>query len=309
MAKKILKIGTRRSGLARAQSKCVADLMRAVWPGLELELVSFSTRGDRQGGPLAEVGGKGLFTAELEEALDAGLVDLAVHSAKDLPAEDPPGLIIAATPARHDPCDALVTTHPGLDNLPSGATVGTGSLRRSALLRRLRDDLKIVPLRGNVETRLGKVLGPKPELDATILAWAGLLRSGLAGRFAGNIHPLPAETFIPAAGQGTLAIQTQADNAEVTKLLAPLNDQATRESLQAERAFLRMLHAGCHSCIAAYIRPADTGWAGDAMLARPDGTDMKTVSAKARTAKETGETLAKKLLETVSLQENDFLEL
>jgi hydroxymethylbilane synthase len=255
-----------------------------------------STRGDCHAGPLDELGGKGLFTAELAQALGTGLVDMVVHSAKDLPAEDPPGLVIAATPIRADPRDALVTACPGLDELPPGAKVGTASPRRSALLRRLRDDLQILPLRGNVETRLAKAIGQTPELDAVVLARAGLLRSGLAGRFARNIHTLACETFIPAAGQGTLAIQTRADDAELIDLLGGLNDRATHEALAAERAFLRTLGASCHSCVAVYIRRAQMEWRGDAMFAHGDGSDMKLASVKSQSARAAGEILASKIL-------------
>ncbi|HAU36818.1 MAG TPA: hydroxymethylbilane synthase, partial [Phycisphaerales bacterium] len=208
---KTLRIGTRRSRLATAQATLVVDALRRAHPGLACELAPLLTRGDRRTGPLADAGGKGLFTAELEDALRAGRIHLAVHSAKDMPAEMPAGLVIAAVPDRADPRDALVSRD-GLApaDLPRGARVGTGSERRRVQLLALRDDLEIVALRGNVETRLSAALDG--ALDAVVLAMAGLERVGLAQEHATRVRPLDVATFLPAAGQGALAVQSQADS-------------------------------------------------------------------------------------------------
>ena len=196
-----IRIATRGSQLALAQTGQVAELIRQANPALRTELVAISTRGDRHAGPLAEVGGKGLFTRELEEALRAGTVDLAVHSAKDLPAEMESDFAIAAVPVRQDARDALASRSGPLAELPGGAAVGTGSLRRRAQLLAARPDLNVVPIRGNVETRLLKALGEQAELHAVVLAMAGLNRGGLADKYGDRLFPLDADQVIPAAGQ------------------------------------------------------------------------------------------------------------
>jgi hydroxymethylbilane synthase len=233
-----------------------------------------STRGDRHRGMLADAGGKGLFTRELEQALRSGRVHLAVHSAKDLPAVMAPEFAIVAVPPREDARDAVVSRRGGIDDLPPHASVGTGSLRRRAQVLALRADLRVRPVRGNVETRLGKAIGDRPELDAVVVAMAGLVRSGLAKAHASCIHPLETDRFIPAAGQGVLAVQALRDDPEVASLTAPLTDPRARQALEAERRVLRQVGADCHSCIAVHVAPQPEGWCGLAMVAWPDGSDL-----------------------------------
>ena len=283
--KKLL-IGTRKSHLAMTQSGMVAEAIRQAHEGLEVELVSMTTRGDRHRGPLWKAGGKGLFTRELEQALRDGSVQLAVHSAKDLPADMEPDFTIAAVPRRADPRDALVGRFDSLSGLRSDAVVGTGSPRRGAQLLALRDDLQIVPLRGNVETRMNEALADDAEMDAVVLAMAGLIRGGLAEARREVIHPLDAEDCIPAGGQGVLAIQAMADNAEAAELLAPLEDPASRAALVAERRVLHELGADCHSCVAIHLAPEQGQWRGRAMVARPDGSDMIRLECFSATADE-----------------------
>jgi hydroxymethylbilane synthase len=252
-----LRIATRQSSLALAQAELVADGLRAAWPDLEVKLVPVATEGDRRRDvSTGEIGGKGVFTAAVQEAVLAGRADVAVHSAKDLPAAQVPGLVLAAAPRRADPRDALATREPvgGLDELPRGAAVGTGSPRRVALLRWLRPDLEVVPLRGNVETRLHKARGG--ELDAVVLAMAGLRRLGIAdpddpedpgGGPAGPewIVPLDPEVFTPAPGQGALAVEARADDTRTLGLLSALTDPASWVALRGERAFLARLGGSC----------------------------------------------------------------
>ncbi len=289
---KSLRIGTRRSSLAVAQSNLVADEIRLHHPGIEVELVKIVTTGDRATGPLAAEGGKGLFTAQLELALRDGSIDLAVHSAKDVPIALEMDFAIAAVPERADARDALVSRY-GVDLslLCAGARVGTGSLRRRAQLLYLRDDLEIVPVRGNVETRLRKAIQDSDEaLDAVVLAMAGLIRSGLADEHADWIRPL--DDVIPAAGQGALAIETLVDNDQVAQVLAPLNHPPSHEALLAERAMLADLKADCHSCLAAYIAQVQGQWRASAMVARADGTDMVQFEECGKSAEEAGVNVA-----------------
>lgn len=259
MSKQALVLGTRGSKLALTQSEQIAALLRAAHPNLNVELQIITTKGDRiLDVALSAVGDKGLFVKEIETALLAGEVDLAVHSCKDMPSVLPDGLVLAAFPPRVDPRDVLVfpaqdgarlttaTTNP-LDLLPLGATVGTSSLRRACQLRALRPDLRILDVRGNVDTRLRKL--DEGEYDAIILAAAGLSRLGLSQRIS---QPLPPEVMLPAVAQGTLAIEARADDTETLSLLAFLDDPATRVAALAERAFLRRLEGGCQVPIAAH---------------------------------------------------------
>lgn len=296
MATTTIRIATRGSQLALAQTGQVAELIRQAHPGIATELVAISTRGDRLAGPLAQVGGKGLFTRELEDALRCGSVDLAVHSAKDLPAAMDGDFAIACVPVRQDPRDALAGRAGGLDELPFGATVGTGSPRRCAQLLALRADLHVVPIRGNVETRLKKAAGKAADMDAVVLAMAGLNRGGLAGPYEQHLHPLGIEQFIPAAGQGLLALQTLAERADLAQLLAPIQDPDSGASLEAERAVVRGLGAGCQSCLAIHVtRCGQEEWLGLAMAARLDGSDMLRLSCRADSADSVGRKLLKEL--------------
>jgi hydroxymethylbilane synthase len=238
-----LRLATRSSALALAQSRLVADGLRAAWPGLQVELVAVLTEGDRRRDlPTTALGGKGAFTAAVQQAVLDGRADLAVHSAKDLPAAQPQGLVLAAVPEREDPRDVLVGRHrlQGLDDLAGGARVGTGSPRRVALLRWLRPDLELVPLRGNVDSRVRKVHGG--ELDAVVLAAAGLRRLGLAEEAAAVLDP---ESFTPAPGQGCLAVEAREDDTATIGLLGALTHRPSRVALRGERAFVQRLGGSC----------------------------------------------------------------
>ncbi len=290
-----IRIGTRRSALAQAQAGTVADRLRAARPGARVEIVAMSTRGDRTPGPLRNTGGKGLFCAALEEALRAGRIDLAVHSAKDVPAELVPDMCIAAVPERADPRDALVCrVGGGPDELPVEPRVGTGSARRAAQFLLLRPDARILPLRGNVDTRLAKVLSEHAELDATVLAMAGLVRLGLGASEGNRIHPLDAWRFVPAAGQGALAVEARAGST-ACEWAAAIDESTARDALEAERSVLRAVGADCHSCVGVHLAPHSGGWRGVAMA-----TDAEErpghAEAHGRSARAVGEALADALV-------------
>jgi hydroxymethylbilane synthase len=243
-------IGTRGSTLARWQADHVAALLGAAYPDLAVKIEVITTRGDRVlDTPLPLIGGKGLFTAELEGALREGAVDLAVHSLKDLPTDDPPGLTVGAIPRRAAVHDALVSRggHT-LDSLPPGATVGTSSRRRAAQARHARPDLQVADIRGNVPTRIKKVEDANGPYDATLLAQAGLERLGQADRIS---EVLPLDRMLPAPGQGALGVQCR-DETDSLALLRPINHRPTRQAVAAERAFLAGLGGGCALPIAAY---------------------------------------------------------
>lgn len=242
----MIRLGTRASTLARAQAQIVADRLRA--RGVEVTLVPMRTEGDRRPARLAELGGKGLFVRDLEAALAAGRIDAAAHSLKDLPAEQPEGLVLAAFLEREDPRDVLVTrAGRGLDALPRGAVVGTASLRRQALLLASRPDLTVVAVRGNVDTRLARLA--RGEWDGLVLAAAGLHRLGLAPEHAEVLLP---DVFVPAVGQGILTVETRADDDGTRAAVAALDDRPTRLCALAERACLRRLGATCATPVAAH---------------------------------------------------------
>ncbi|MEK7353251.1 MAG: hydroxymethylbilane synthase, partial [Chloroflexota bacterium] len=246
MAQKII-VGTRGSKLAMVQTELVAARLRAANPGIEVSISRIVTKGDtNHNAPLELVAGEGIFVKELEEALLEGQIDLAVHSLKDMPTQLPKGLCLSAVMERVNPGDVLVTKGQKLAELPSGASIGTGSLRRAAQLTAYRPDLKVVSIRGNVDTRLGKVTSG--ELDGVILAAAGLNRLGWEDRIT---EYLPIEHFLPAVGQGVLAIEGRSDEKGCSKIAAPLNHLPTWQSITAERAFLRTLAGGCQAPIAA----------------------------------------------------------
>lgn len=246
-----IRLGTRGSPLALRQAALVADRIRGQAPDRAVEIVPMKTSGDRLAQvSLGEFGGKGLFVKELEEALLAGRVDIAVHSLKDMPAELPEGLCLAAFPPRDDPRDVLVTrAGGGIADVPDGATVGTSSLRRRVLLLSVRPDLRIEAIRGNVDTRLAKLSAGM--WDAIVVAAAGLARLGLT---PANARPLAPAEFVPAVGQGILAIEARSADREVRTLLAAVDDAATRAQADAERAFLRQLGASCHTPVAAHAQ-------------------------------------------------------
>ncbi|MBL0230028.1 MAG: hydroxymethylbilane synthase [Moraxellaceae bacterium] len=244
---KTLRIATRKSPLALWQAEYVKANLLKHHPHLKIELVTFTTQGDKiLDVPLAKIGGKGLFVKELESAMLAGEADLAVHSMKDVPMEYPEGLAITTICEREDPTDAFVSNNfATFDDLPQGAIVGTSSLRRQCQLRALRPDLVIRDLRGNVGTRLGRL--DNNEYDAIILASAGLKRLGLETRLRQQLTQL-----LPAVGQGAVGIETRINDTELHKLLAPLHHPQTALCVQAERAMNRRLQGGCQVPIAGY---------------------------------------------------------
>ena len=265
-----VRIGTRGSRLARWQAEWVADRLRALHPGLTVALVEIKTQGDRdRNSPLSAIGGLGLFTKEIQRALVERGVDLAVHSLKDLPTQGPEELTLGAVPPREDSADALIAPRArSLDALPDGARVGTGSLRRRAQLLHLRSDLRVVEVRGNVETRLNQAL--QGQLDAVVLAEAGLRRLALDRHVTERLGP---PRFLPAVGQGALGIECRADDAGTRALLAPLDDPATRRAVLAERQALAELEGGCMIPMAAWARVTPDGLTLDAAVFDPDGRE------------------------------------
>ena len=261
-------IGTRGSALAVAQSELVAAALVARHPGLLVRTVRITTTGDRVlDQPLSDLGGKGLFVGEIEEALRAGRIDLAVHSAKDLPTEPPPDLELAAFPARADIRDVLVSrAGVPLDALPPGARVGTSSPRRACQIAARRPDLLALPIRGNVDTRLRK-LGAG-EFDALVLAAAGLLRLGRADAIT---EWLSSAVMLPAAGQGALAIQIRSGDRAVARIVEPLTHRATAIAVTAERAFLHALGAGCSAAAGASARLEGDAFEIEGLIGSVDG--------------------------------------
>jgi hydroxymethylbilane synthase len=254
-------VGTRASALARTQTDLVVGLLQRARPELRFGVRVLDTAGDRtqaSGEPLPEIGGKGLFTEELERALREGEIDLAVHSLKDLPTEDAAGVAVGAVTAREDVRDCLVSrAGASLGDLPAGAVVGTSSLRRAAQLRAVRPDLEVRSIRGNVDTRVRKVRDG--EFDATVLAAAGVRRLGLEDAVS---EWLPPEVMLPAPGQGALAIQCRAGDS-VLDLLRAVDDPAARAETSAERAFLKALGAGCAAPVAALATPVGASGPSD----------------------------------------------
>lgn len=244
-------LGTRASRLARTQTDGVVALLTAAWPGLACSVRPIETQGDRtqaSGEPLPEIGGKGLFTLDLEQALREGEIDIAVHSLKDLPTDDAVGIVIGAVCLREDARDCLVARDGlTLAELPRGSVVGTSSLRREAQLRALRLDLAIRSIRGNVDTRVEKV--HQGEYDASVLAAAGMRRLGLEEEVTEWLEP---DVILPAPGQGALAVQCRADDARTLTLVAAIDDTALQASTTAERAFLRELGGGCAAPVGAH---------------------------------------------------------
>jgi hydroxymethylbilane synthase len=275
----ILRIGSRGSPLALVQAREVQTrLARACgFAPAEIEIKIIRTAGDTiQDRPLAQAGGKGLFTKEIEEALLAGMIDIAVHSSKDMPTVLPPGLVLSAFLPREDPRDALVSRNgKTLGDLPARAVVGTASLRRQALLKRLRPDLNIVPLRGNVETRLRKV--ETGEVDATVLAVAGLKRLGLS---AAATAIFDVEEFLPAVGQGAIAIETRANDEKTRGLVSTISDRDTATALAAERAFLAVLDGSCRTPIAGHAQVDAQTIRFRGMIAKTDGSEAWDVACE-----------------------------
>ncbi|MEU7793420.1 hydroxymethylbilane synthase [Micromonospora tulbaghiae] len=300
-----LRLGTRGSALAMAQSGHVAEALTAA-TGRPVELVEVVTAGDRSTAPVQRLG-VGVFVSALRDALTAGEIDFAVHSYKDLPTAAAPGLHVAAVPPRQDPRDALVATNGRtLAELPPGASVGTGALRRIAQLHALGMQLEVTPIRGNVDTRLGRVLGPDADLDAVVLARAGLNRIGRADVITETLDPM---LMLPAPAQGALAVECRADDQDVIELLALLDHAPSRAAIVAERALLATLEAGCSAPVAAYAvlaegEPTDEGDVNQEIYLRgavisPDGSrDLRlSRTGTPADAAEIGKALAAELLE------------
>ena len=289
-----LRIATRRSALALWQAEHVAALLREQHPQIQVSLVPLVTAGDRiQDRPLAAVGGKGLFIKELEVAIAEGRADLAVHSMKDVPAVLPDGFVIAAVLPRADPRDAFLSLkYPNFGALPAGARVGTSSQRRQSILRAARPDLEIVALRGNVDTRLRKL--DAGDLDAIILAAAGLTRLGFAARITEYLAPA---LSLPAVGQGIIGIECGKDGG-IRQLVGALDDARTRECLTAERSLAARLEASCTSPIAGFAQHAYGRLALEGFVGAPDGRLVyrDRIEGPAADAETLGRTLADRLL-------------
>ncbi|MFI6760417.1 hydroxymethylbilane synthase [Micromonospora sp. NPDC050417] len=294
-----LRLGTRGSALALAQSGQIADAVRAA-TGREVELVEVVTAGDRSTAPVHRLG-VGVFVSALRDALTAGEIDFAVHSYKDLPTASASGLHIAAVPEREDPRDALIARDGRtLAELPAGSTVGTGALRRIAQLHALGLQLAVTPIRGNVDTRVARVLGPDADLDAVVLARAGLTRLGRTAEITETLDPM---LMLPAPAQGALAVECRADDPDLIELLAVLDHAPTRAAITAERALLATLEAGCSAPVAAFAELAE-GDDGDEIYLRgavisPDGSRDLRLSRTGTPAEaaEIGKALAAELLE------------
>jgi len=288
-------IGTRGSQLALWQANWVKDAILSRHPDQTVALKIIKTKGDIiLDVPLAKVGGKGLFVKEIETALLDGSIDLAVHSMKDMPADFPKGLCIGAIPEREKPQDVLVTRfgHP-LDQLKQGARIGTSSLRRSAQLLHLRPDIRIVPLRGNLDTRIKKL--ESESLDAIVLAAAGMLRMGLADRIT---QVLDESVMLPAVGQGALCIEIREDDPRITPLIAELDHMPTRQVVVGERAFLNRLEGGCQVPIGGHGRLDDTGYTLTGLVCDVDGSHMikMTQAGTVAQSEQVGLELAESLL-------------
>lgn len=287
-----LVIATRGSRLALWQAEHVRERLVAAHPGLDVELKVIRTKGDIiLDVPLAQVGGKGLFIKEIEEALLAGVAHVAVHSMKDVPMQLPAGLVLAAVPERENPADLFLSArHSGVDALPAGAVVGTSSLRRQAQILALRPDLRVVSLRGNVDTRLRKLLDG--AFDAIIMAAAGMKRLGLS---APHAVELPMTDFLPAVGQGALGLECRDDDRQTLSLIACLEHPPTRVCIEAERGFLAGLEGGCQTPIAGHAVHGDAGtFCLEGMVASTDGSEVirRSVTGNAGEARRAGFELA-----------------
>lgn len=265
----IIRIATRKSPLAMWQAEHVSALLTKLHPGLEIEIVGMTTKGDKiLDAPLAKVGGKGLFVKELEQGMLEGVADIAVHSMKDVPVDFPEGLHLAVIMDREDPRDAFVSNrYDDLDSLPRGACVGTSSLRRQCQLADRRPDLRIEPLRGNVNTRLAKL--DAGEYDAIILAAAGLMRLGFESRIRGRIAP---QDSLPAIGQGAIGIECRSADPRTNDLIAPLHHRDTADRVLAERAMNARLHGGCQVPIAGHALIEGDRLVLKGLVGTPDGS-------------------------------------
>ena len=290
-----LRIATRKSKLALWQAEPVAELLRRAHAGLDVRLVPISTKGDRiQDRSLAAIGGKGLFIKELESAMEDGQADIAVHSMKDVPADMPDGFVIGAVLERADARDALIAGSVSrLSDLPPASRVGTSSLRRQAQLLALRPDLRIEALRGNVDTRLRRL--DDGELQAIVLACAGLVRLGWESRITQRLDP---SISLPAVGQGVIGIECRSADSAALDRLRVLEHAATRVAIEAERAFSRRLGGSCQSPIAAHARVAHGRVILDGLVAEPDGSRLlrETLEGAAADSVALGGRLAERVL-------------
>jgi hydroxymethylbilane synthase len=288
-----IKLGTRTSKLARWQTDYILSLLNKTHPDLHYQVVEFVTQGDKVlDRPLPEIGGKGVFTEELEKGLRSGMIDLAIHSLKDLPIEDIPGLSIAAVSKRFDARDVLISAKGWtLATLPDGARVGTSSLRRAAQLLAFRPDLSILSLRGNVDTRIRKAM--QEDYDAVILAAAGVLRLGLEHSVT---EFLPIDVMLPAPGQGAIAVQARSIDLELKELLMRIDHPMTNIAVTAERAFLAALGGGCSVPVGAYAECDDTSIELNGIVASIDGQKVIRVSGKDSDPRVLGRRLADQAL-------------
>jgi hydroxymethylbilane synthase len=295
MTMKLVRLGARGSNLAVRQAELAAAALKNADPGIAVELSIIKTTGDRiLGSPLPAIGDKGLFTKEIEQALLGRAIDLAAHSCKDLPSELATGLAIGAVLPRENPCDALLSVAGyTFETLPPAARIGTSSLRRTAQLKALRPDLVVLPLRGNVETRIRKM--KNEGFDAILLAYAGIARLGLM-EFVTQV--LPPDIMVPAPGQGAIAVEAREDDDEVQSLLKKIHDKKTGSEILAERAFLSRLHGGCQVPVGCLARADGDSITVTGMIASLDGREMfrDTIEGNARDVEMLGAQLAEKLL-------------
>lgn len=291
-----IKIGTRGSKLALAQTNSVVESMKKVAPEIAAEICVIKTSGDiMQDVSLLQIGGQGVFVKEIEEALLSGSIDLAVHSMKDVPGEIPEGLIFAAILQREDARDVLVSRgNVKMEFMPKGARIGTGSLRRGAQIKAMLPDVTIVPLRGNIDTRLKKI--ETENLTGVILAAAGIKRLGYVEKIA---QYLPVELMLPAVGQGALGLQIRREDSELANLLARLNHAPTAAEVTAERSYLRALGGGCRLPIAAFGKIEGKALSLEGLVAAPDGASVcrDKVQGEIAGAEEIGKMLAEMIME------------
>jgi len=291
-----LKMASRASKLALVQSSHICSLLKNLSGGIEISIVKVSTKGDRDKSDfLHKSNSIGFFTSEVENAVLDGRADIAVHSLKDLPTACTKGLVVAAVPKRESAADALITSSQAdsIAALPVGATVGTSSIRRIAQLRWLRDDLKCVPLRGNVETRVSRVAHGK--IDAAIVACAGLSRLGLADKISAI---LPPREFLPAPAQGALAVQIRTADTELAELVSKINDKHSRIAVEAERSILTSMHGGCSVPLGVYSQISGDNITIDAMLSDVEGKKYikRSKTSRINEANSCAEKLAQELL-------------
>ena len=303
MSEPLVRIATRESPLALWQAEFIKAELEALHPGVQVELLGMTTKGDIfLDSPLSKIGGKGLFVKELEVALLENRADIAVHSMKDVPMEFPEGLGLSIICDREDPSDAFVSNHfDSVDDLPEGARVGTSSLRRQCQLQAARPDLKILSLRGNVNTRLRKL--DEGQFDAIVLASAGLMRLKMEDRIRQRI---PVEFSLPAGGQGAVGVETRVDDKQIQALLAPLHHQASAECIEAERALNLRLQGGCQVPIACYAiadpeNPEQLWLRG--LVGSPDGKEM--LRSERRAARDSAEALGIAVAEDLLAQGAD----